>query len=256
MLTTANFETVRVLGVPLTCCTFDDILLWMDKSIEEVSPRYISITNTESLYHATRVPDHYEYINNSDISCCDGIGVVLAGKILGQSIPRLHGPDLMLRCCEFGLKRKWRHFFYGGKQGVPERLSRRLTQKFPGLITAGTYSPPFRSLTYDEDEEIIVQISAESPHIVWVGLGLLKQEKWIAEHLKKINAPWMIGVGAAFDFHAETVKRAPIIFQSVGLEWLYRLAFEPRMFRRNILSFLLVLKVVKEALTNVTHLTN
>jgi N-acetylglucosaminyldiphosphoundecaprenol N-acetyl-beta-D-mannosaminyltransferase len=256
MLTTANFATVRVLGVPLTCCTFDDILLRMDQSIEDVTPHYISITNTESLYHATRIPDHYEYINNSDISCCDGIGVVLAGKMLGHSIPRLHGPDLMLRCCEFGLKRKWRHFFYGGKQGVPERLSRRLTQKFPDLITAGTYSPPFRSLTCDEDKEIITRITAAFPHIVWVGLGLLKQEKWIAEHFEKINAPWMIGVGAAFDFYAETVKRAPKVLQSMGLEWLYRLAFEPRMFRRNILSFLLLLKVVKEALTNVNHLTN
>ena len=209
---------------------------------------YISITNTESMYHALRISSHFQYINNADFSCCDGVGVVLAGKMLGVTIPRLHGPDLMLECCEYGIDKKWRHFFYGGKEKVPELLSKKLKEKFPGLIVSGTYSPPFRQLSRDEDEVIIGQINETNPDILWVGLGLLKQEKWIAKHLKKIRVPWMIGVGAAFDFHAGTIKRAPELFRRAGLEWLYRVTFEPRMLRRNFLSFSLLFTVFCEAL--------
>ena len=248
MQVSAPIETVKVLGVPLTFCSFDRVLLKIEEDINHRNCSYISITNTESLYHATRRRDHFEYINNASISCCDGIGVVWAGKLFGHKIPRLHGPDLLLKCCEFGVKRKWRHFFYGGKPGVPELLSKRLTRKYPGLITAGVYSPPFRPLTSDEDREVIEMINEADADLIWVGLGLLKQEPWIAEHLGKISAPWMIGVGAAFDFYAGTVKRAPEIYRRMGMEWLYRLVFEPRMFRRNVLSFFLVAKAAKAAL--------
>ena len=243
-----QYNTVKILGVPLSCCSFSDVLKDMDNAIKNQSGSYICITNTESIYHATRIPTHFDYINNARFSCCDGIGVVLAGKMLGYDIPRLYGPDLMLKCCEYGIDRKWRHFFYGGKRGVPELLSKRLTEKFPGLITAGTYSPPFRQLTPEEDKSIINQINKASPDILWVGLGLLKQERWIAEHLGKINVPWMIGVGAAFDFHAGTTRRAPAFFRNIGAEWLYRLAFEPRMLKRNFYSFPFLILVAREAI--------
>ena len=110
------------------------------------------------------------------------------------------------------------------------------------------HSPPFRQLTPEEDQKIIDLINEAKPDIIWVGLGLLKQERWIVEHLDKIKVSWMVGVGAAFDFHAGTIKRAPRIFQSAGLEWMYRLAFEPRMLKRNFYSFLVVLKLANEAL--------
>lgn len=249
-----NYKTVKVLNVPLTCCSFDDILIEMDDSIEKNRyGGYISITNTESIYHATKIPSHFRYINNADFSCCDGIGVVLAGKIFGLRIPRLHGPDLMLKCCEYGVDKKWRHFFYGGKEDVSQLLSKRLAEKFSGLITAGAYSPPFRSLTQEEDESITEQINNTNPSILWVGLGLLKQEKWIREHLGRIKVPWMIGVGAAFDFHAGMVKRAPVSCRHIGLEWLYRTAFEPRLYIRNLYSLFVILLVVKQLLGNRIH---
>jgi N-acetylglucosaminyldiphosphoundecaprenol N-acetyl-beta-D-mannosaminyltransferase len=249
--TTRKYEKVYIGNVPLTCCSFIDILVEMYNAIEKHrNGSYISITNTESLYHATKIPSHAQYINNADFSCCDGFGVLLAGKMLGHNIPRLHGPDLMLKCCEYGVVRKWRHFFYGGKNGVPEILSKKLTEKFPGLITAGTYSPPFRSLTRDEDEAVINQINIANPDIMWVGLGLLKQERWIAEHIGKINVPWMVGVGAAFDFHSGTIKRAPRFFRRIGLEWLYRTVFEPRMIRRQLRGFALLFSVAKESVLN------
>ena len=240
-------KNITIVRAKFSCEKINNILEEINQKIHQKSyGHYISVTNTESLYYATRIEKHLEYINKSDFSCCDGIAVVLAGKMLGYRIPRLHGPDLMLQCCKHGVKNKWRHYFYGGKKGVPEKLSRVLKQKFSGLITAGTFSPPFRNLTYEEDTEIIRKINSVSPDILWVGLGLLKQERWIARNLRKINVPWMIGVGAAFDFHAGTVKRAPKFYRNLGLEWFYRGIFEPRMIKRNFHSSLIFFSIYKE----------
>jgi len=159
------------------------------------------------------------------------------------------------RIQEYGVERKWRHFFYGGKEGIPELLSEKLKKKFHDLITAGTFSPPFRPLTHEEDKEIIAEINKANPDILWVGLGLIKQERWIAEHLGKISVSWMIGVGAAFDFYAGTIKRAPRFFRRIGLEWLYRLAFEPRMLKRNLYSLSLFFAVIQDALRQ-NHMKN
>jgi len=173
--------------------------------------------------------------------------------MLGYNIPRLHGPDLMMKCCEYGVERKWRHFFCGGKNGVPELLSKKLTENFPGLNTVGSYSPPFRPLTRDEDEAIIDQINSANPDILWVGLGLLKQERWIAEHIGKIKVPWMVGVGAAFDFHSGTIKRAPRFYRRIGLEWFYRTVFEPRLIKRQLRGFAFLFSVAKGAILQRLH---
>ncbi len=242
-----TLETVRMFDVPFSCCTFQAIMAAMQEKIGQGQKGYISITNTESVYHATRIGAHQQYINQADFSCCDGVGLVLIGRMLGYQIPRLHGPDLMQACCEFGLKHQWRHFFYGGSQGVPELVSRNLTKKFPGLITAGCYSPPFRPIAAPEEEGVLDRINASKPDVLWVGLGLLKQERWIEGHFERIKAPWMIAVGAAFDFHAGTVKRAPEFYRNIGLEWLYRLAFEPRMLVRNLYSLKLLISAFKES---------
>ena len=245
-----NSRTVKVLNVSVTCASFSHILRKMENTIRNrVSGGYISITNTESIYHATRIPSHFNYINNADFSCCDGVGVVIAGRMMGYKIPRLHGPDLMLRCSEYGVDYNWRHFFYGGKKGVPELLSQRLTEKCPGMITSGTFSPPFRELTHVEDDAIIEMINNSASDILWVSLGLLKQERWIAMHLGKIKVPWMIGVGAAFDFHSGTVKRAPAFFRKSGLEWLYRSATQPQeRFKRHAYSLSFIFPALREIL--------
>ncbi len=235
----------KIFSVSFSLIDFGHLLNHILSVINDESHGHcISITNTESLYHALRIEKHFDYINGADFSLCDGVGVVLAGKILGENIPRLHGPDLMLKCCDFGRSKGWRHFFYGGKEGVPELLSENLTERFPGMITAGTYSPPFRSLTAEEDAVIIKMISESRPDILWVGLGLLKQEQWIANHLHKFHMAWMVGVGAAFDFYAGTIKRAPAFYRKTGLEWLYRLAHEPRMLKRNIYSFMVICRAI------------
>lgn len=217
-------------GLPISLTPHEEVLAVIDQviAIREVG-HYISITNTESMYHALRIPAHGEYIRNADFSLCDGVGVIVAGWAWGHRICRFNGPVLQLECSHYGIAKGWRHFFYGGKEGVAEEMARRLKFMFPGLIVCGIIEPPFRELTSEEEEIIIQQINASRPDIVWVGLGLLKQERWIAEHLGRIDAPWMVGVGAAFDYHAGVVPWAPPMLRALGMEWIFRLIIQPRL---------------------------
>jgi N-acetylglucosaminyldiphosphoundecaprenol N-acetyl-beta-D-mannosaminyltransferase len=157
----------------------------------------------------------------------------LAGN---RQVGRVYGPDLLLACCESAREPR-RHFFYGGAAGVPERLVARLRQRFPGLDVAGTISPPFRALTQAESQAIVQDINRTSPDIVWVGLSTPKQERWMAAQRDRLEAPVLIGVGAAFDFHAGLKRQAPPWMQRNGLEWLFRLLTEPRrLWRRYLLN--------------------
>lgn len=239
-------DSVAVRGIPFSTISWPDLLVAIKGGIERKDRQYISITNTESLFYALELDDHAEYVKQAAYSCCDGVGVTVAAKWAGYTIPRLHGPDLMLKCCEFGQQHGWRHFFYGGKEGVPEMLIENLQERFPDMQVAGYYSPPFRALSDEEDSAVIKQIQEAKPDFIWVGLGLLKQEAWIAEHINSVETSWMVGVGAAFDFYAGTVKRAPLIFQKLGLEWFYRVIFEPRMLIRNARSFKLFFSLLAD----------
>lgn len=234
----ASIVTLRVCGMPFTATPVEIVLEEIGCNISgERLNQAISITNTESMYFALRRRDHAEYIRQARFSLCDGMGVVIAGAAHGCRIPRFNGPVLMEKCCSYGVSRGWRHFFYGGKPGVAELLAQKLTQRFPGLIVAGMHTPPFRSGAFREDPEVIETIQRARPDILWVGLGLLKQERWIATHMASLRVPWFVGVGAAFDFHAETARWAPNWIQNIGFEWLYRLLHEPRMLSRNARSF-------------------
>ncbi len=149
-------------------------------------------------------------------------------------------------------RRGYRQFYYGGNDGVADLLKEKLEARHPGLQVVGTYAPPFRPRTPEEDDAVVQRINAEKPDIVWVGLSTPKQEYWMAEHLHRIDAPVMIGVGAAFDFLSDLKPQAPLVMQRNGLEWLYRLATEPRrLWRRyfNIVPRFLVLATAQLATT-------
>jgi N-acetylglucosaminyldiphosphoundecaprenol N-acetyl-beta-D-mannosaminyltransferase len=241
-------KTIRVCGIPVSTCPANEVLEDMDRNIHAPrQPELISITNSESIYYALRLESHRTYVERARHSLCDGIGVVIAGAAQGAAIHRLTGPALLEACCEYGVPRGWRHFFYGGRPGVPELLSEKLTARFPGMITAGTCSPPFRPLDAQEDAAVVETIRASRPDIVWVGLGLPKQEQWIAAHIGRVAAPWLIGVGAAFDFHAGTARWAPVWVRRAGCEWVYRLLHEPRMLRRDIRSLVFVGQALVDA---------
>lgn len=232
------FESKSVSGIPVHSYPKEVILSFMKDCISsDRRSRHICITNTESMYYAKKLPEFKEYILSSTFSLCDGIGSVIAGKFQGQDIVRFNGPDFMLACCEFGQDYGWRHFFYGGKPGVADLLVKNLKLKYPKMEVAGTFCPPFRVMSDDERKNMLDEVKSSKADIIWVGLGLLKQENWIDKNKRLLNIPWAVGVGAAFDFYAGTAKRAPLPFRKLGLEWLYRLILEPRMFKRNVNSY-------------------
>lgn len=167
----------------------------------------------------------------------DGAPVAwLIGKQTGQAQQRINGPDLMWRYLADGARHGGPVFLYGATEETLLILRTRMTAMFPELSIAGTYSPPFRLLTVEEDERVIEMVNSSGATTVWVSLGCPKQEKWMAEHRGRIQAV-MIGVGAAFDYHAGTIKRAPLWMQRNGLEWLHRLASEPgRLWKRYLVT--------------------
>jgi N-acetylglucosaminyldiphosphoundecaprenol N-acetyl-beta-D-mannosaminyltransferase len=225
-----KMATAKICNVPVSLVGSEQVLEELDQRIRARRVGgYISITNTESMYHALRMPEHFRYIQNADFSLCDGVGVIAAGWAWGHRIRRLNGPILQLACCEYGIARGWRHFFYGGKEGVAEKMAENLSRMFPGLKVAGIYCPPFRELTEAEDAEVVRRINESNADIVWVGLGLVKQERWVAQHLHRVQAPWLCGVGAAFDYHSGAVPWAPQWIRRIGCEWIFRLIVQPKL---------------------------
>ena len=222
--------TGQMAGIAISLGDHERVLADIEKRIDERRPGgSIAITNTESMYHALRRPGHLAFINNAQHSLCDGVGVIAAGYFWGLRIPRYNGPILQLDCSERGQVKGWRHFFYVGKAGVADLMAVKLKEKFPDLQVVGTYCPPFRELTPGEDAQVVQMINDAKPDFVWVGLGLLKQEAWIAAHLERIQAPWTVGVGAAFDYHSGAVPWAPAPVRALGLEWLFRLIIQPKL---------------------------
>ncbi|PYR77192.1 MAG: glycosyltransferase [Acidobacteria bacterium] len=222
-------KRVDVLGVKVSAVSMDEALDVLDCWITEDARSYVCVTGVHGVMESRRDDRLRDIHNNAGLVTPDGMPLVWWSRAAGcRHVTRVYGPDLVLATCQRSLTTGYRHFFYGGNDGVADLLAKRLTQKFPGLVVTGTYTPPFRPLTPEEDAEVVARINAASPEIVWVGLSTPKQEYWMAEHVGRINAPVMIGVGAAFDFHAGLKKQAPVWMQHSGLEWLFRLASEPR----------------------------
>lgn len=238
MIRNNDKRMVRVFGIPVHSPSRYDVLQEMDENIRgRREPRHISITSSELMYNARRFTSLPDYITRSYFSLCDSTAVVLSGLIRGVRIRRLTGPALMETCAGYGVERRWRHFFYGGAHGVAELLSEKLASRFPGFQTAGTLCPPFRELSSEEEKNFISCINGANADVLWVGLGVVKQELWIARHMQNLRVPWVVGVGGAFDFHAGTVPRAPKWMQRIGLEWSFRLYKEPWRWRRISSSF-------------------
>jgi N-acetylglucosaminyldiphosphoundecaprenol N-acetyl-beta-D-mannosaminyltransferase len=216
-------------GLPVSCVSRQYVLEEIARAIEaRETGHFISVTNPEIMYHGLRMPGFGEYIRNSDFSVCDGVGVIVAGLAWGHIVPRFSGPTLQLECSGYGVSKGWRHFYYGGKPGVADEMAKRLKEKYPGLIVCGSYSPPFGEVSPEEDARVVELINAARPDIVWVGLSVPGKERWVAAHLGRLQVPWLIGVGAAFDYHSGAVPWAPAAVRAIGMEWLYRLIVQPK----------------------------
>ena len=222
-------DRVNILGVGATPQDLNSAVTTLDRWRAERRQEYVCVVSVHGLVVAQRDPVIRHALNHCGMATEDGMPLVWWSRLAGfREARRVCGSDLLDEVCAFGVPRKFRHYFYGASPKVLEQLIDRLQKRHPGLCVAGYRSPPFRPLTPAEDAADIAAINEAEPDFVWVGLGMPKQEKWMVEHLGKINATALIGVGAAFDFHAGTKPRAPVWMQHAGLEWLFRLLTEPR----------------------------
>ncbi|RLD07624.1 MAG: glycosyltransferase [Chloroflexi bacterium] len=218
-----------ILGAQVSAVNMDMVLAELDSWLVERSPHYICVTPAHSIMDGYRQSDLRKIFNASGLTVPDGMAIVWILKLKGhRHVQRVYGPDLLIAASKHGLEKGYRHYFYGGAPGVPEKLVQKLSVDFPELQIAGISTPPFRPLSAEEDEEIIQEINKSDADIIWVGLGAPKQEFWMQAHLGKLNAPIMVGVGAAFDFLSGNKAQAPLWIQRSGLEWLFRFAHEPK----------------------------
>lgn len=237
----------RVLGAKINALSWPEVLEQLARWARARESRYVCICNVHSVITTRQDPAFGAVVESADLATPDGAPVAWMLRRLGfPTQQRINGPDLMARYCAEAARRGESIFLYGGTEATLKRLERVLLERFPGLRIAGAVSPPFRPLTPEEDAAAVRAINESGAGIVWVSLGCPKQELWMAEHRGKVNAV-MVGVGAAFDYLAGTITRAPLWMQHAGLEWAHRLASEPRrLWRRYIVTnTLFVLGVVR-----------
>ena len=218
----------KILGTNINVTNMDDTIGYLFSHLEEMRGQYICVSNVHTTVMAYRDPEYQNVQNSAAMALPDGQPLSMVSRRRGyKDARRVPGPDLMPEIIERGIKHGFRHYFYGSSDETLSKLKEQLLKSFPDMQIAGMYAPPFRSLTASEDEDVINKINDTHPDFIWVALGAPKQEKWMYEHREKINGI-MLGVGAAFDFTAGTVKRAPMWMQKACLEWLYRIGQDPK----------------------------
>jgi N-acetylglucosaminyldiphosphoundecaprenol N-acetyl-beta-D-mannosaminyltransferase len=217
-----------VLDSHIDAITWEDVLSRIVSWGSQHQSRYVTLCNVHSLVTATQCPSFNGVIGHADLALPDGAPVAWALRREGfPQQQRINGPDLTWRYLEVAEKIGQRVFFYGSSEDTLAKLEERIKKQFPKLHIAGMVSPPFRNLSPEEDQAYVDQINQSGAHVLFVGLGCPKQEAWMAAHRGRIQAV-MLGVGAAFDYHAGTIERAPKWMQKIGMEWLHRLCSEPR----------------------------
>jgi N-acetylglucosaminyldiphosphoundecaprenol N-acetyl-beta-D-mannosaminyltransferase len=232
------FPRVNILGVGISAINLQQAVASVEQWIAAGERHSIHVCTVHTVMECQRDATLRRAVNASGLSVPDGMPLVWLGLAHGErQVGRVYGPDLMLALCDRLRASRRRHFFYGGAPGVADRLSSRLQARFPGLVVAGAHSPPFRGAGAVEDAATLAAINAARPDVVWVGLGTPKQDHWIARHRGLLDAAALIGVGAAFDFHAGLLRQAPRWMQRSGLEWLFRLAQEPRRLAHRYLVY-------------------
>lgn len=225
----------RILGVDIAAININTAVSLICKNIRRLSGKYICVSNVHTTVTSYDNAKYRDIQNNSVLSIPDGKPLAVIAKMKGfDRVSRVAGPDLMHEIFKRSPASGYRHFFLGSTDDTLNKLCINLRKRYPGIVIAGAYSPPFRPLSVEEDAVITDMINKAEPDFVWVGLGAPKQEIWMDAHKDSIKG-LMIGVGAGFDYHAGNLKRAPKWMQSLSLEWFYRLLQEPgRLFGRYI----------------------
>ena len=224
-----KFPQIRVVGTPISIISLSPLLHLLEEWVANPRDRYIVFRDVHGVIAARSNVQLDEAHRKADIVAPDGMPIVWTLRAGGAGgLVRLCGPDVLPAVCEHGLSRGWRHYFYGGTPSVVDLLAKELLKNHPGLAIVGTQCPPFRPVTPEENEIACSAIRAARPDFIWVGLGTPKQEIWMLQHMGQCGGAVMLGVGAAFDIHANVVSRAPRWMRDSGFEWLYRLFSEPK----------------------------
>jgi N-acetylglucosaminyldiphosphoundecaprenol N-acetyl-beta-D-mannosaminyltransferase len=226
----ATPPTAEILGVPLAISDYEGVLDWMDAMVAAGVRGYLTAAAVNLVMCAQEEPESRAAVLGATLAVPDGQPLVWALRALGHAqATRVYGPDLMAHHCARAARAGTPIYLYGGRSPEALRLlEARLRERFPGLRIVGGFSPPYRVLTAEEELRVIDEIESSGAAVVWVGTGQPKQEQWMAHMRPLLSAPLLVGVGAAFDFHAGLVSQAPAWMQRNGLEWTYRLSREPR----------------------------
>jgi len=225
----------KILGAHIDAVSWNQVLDTISLWAARRESRYVCLCNVHSVVTGKQNITFNCIINEADLAIPDGMPIawmLRARGVSGQQ--RINGPDLMWKLCDRASQGGLPIYLYGATPTVLDSLQGRLLDAFPPLKVAGAYAPPFTALSEEEDRQIVDDINQSGAAVVFVGLGCPKQEQWMAVHRGRVHAT-MIGVGAAFDYHAGKVRRAPTWAQRAGLEWLYRLLAEPRRLWRRYL---------------------
>lgn len=219
----------NVLGVGISAISMADAVHYTDEFLESGSRGYICVTGVHGVMEAQDDESFRQILNSSFLTTPDGKPTVWVGHWQGlRNMARVYGPDFMLEMCRLSVDRGYRHFLYGGRPGIADELKEKLTLRFPGLQIVGTYTPPFRPLTVQEEDDLAEQLRETKPDILWCGLSTPKQERFMARYIDRMPVNLMVGVGAAFDINSGNLKDAPKWMKDAGLQWLYRVIQEPR----------------------------
>lgn len=232
-----SIPEVGILGMKIAAANLETVARQICQWLSEAAyGRYVCVTDVHCIMQGHRRKDVRRAYASADLCVPDGMPLTWTGHLRGfKAMGRVYGPDLMLRMLEESATAGYSNFFLGGGEGVAEDLRTRMVEKFPGLRVVGTFCPPWRPLTDTERRELVAQVDAVQPDLMWIGLGAPKQDLFMAEFHDLLKSKVMIGVGAAFDFHTGRVRQAPRWMMRAGLEWLFRLAVEPRRLWRRYL---------------------
>ncbi|MGB6744606.1 MAG: WecB/TagA/CpsF family glycosyltransferase [Terracidiphilus sp.] len=218
-----------VLGVRVSAVNLDSAVALADRWIAAGKPGYICVTAVHGVMEAQSDPGFRRVLNGAVINTPDGMPMTWVGRLQGfKKMDRVFGPDFMIAMCRLSAERGYRNFFLGGRPGVAQALAQRLQAAYPELVIAGTFTPPFGALSPLEEEEMLTTVQNARPDIIWVGLGAPKQEWFMARWVDRFQAPLLVGVGAAFDYHTGALRDSPHWVKRAGLQWLHRLMQEPR----------------------------
>lgn len=231
-------SSVSILGVKVHATSMDRALSRLETAVTSGEKGYVCVTGVQGVMEAQMDSNLKRIINGALLTIPDGRPTVWVGWLRGLfHMRQVTGPTIMLRICALSAEKGYTHFFYGGNDGVADQLKDSLTQRFPGLKVVGTYTPPFRPLTAEEEIDLARRVAETKPDFFWVGLSTPKQERFMDQYISKLDAKVMLGVGAAFDIHTGRIKDAPYWMKFTGVQWMHRIYQDPkRLWKRYLVN--------------------